>query len=218
MTPLLTWKKLREDMQACEQTSGQSILEHGRSIWHYYDYLREFLAYGYDDDKVEKIRNTLEWRLPDWYFKYEEDLAWERFSTSTFLYYTEYHDCGKPYCRTVDNEGKVHFPNHAEVSYQTWLKVNEHDRLNPKHYSDEFIEQVGNLIRRDMEIHTLKADGVEEFCRNPREAVSLLLVGLCEIHSNAEMFGGIDSISFKIKWKQINRRGNAICKRLFPDT
>ena len=44
--------------------------------------------------------------------------------------------------------------------------------------------------------------------------MSLLLAGLAEIHSNAEMFGGLDSVSFKIKWKQINKRGKAICKLL----
>jgi hypothetical protein len=33
---------------------------------------------------------------------------------------------------------------------------------------------------------------------------------LCEIHANADMFGGINSTSFKIKFKQINKRGKAI--------
>jgi hypothetical protein len=48
-------------------------------------------------------------------------------------------------------------------------------------------------------------------------AVTLLLAGLAEIHANAEMFNGFDSPSFKIKYKQIDRRGRAICKFLKLD-
>ena len=61
----------------------------------------------------------------------------------------------------------------------------------------------------DMDIHLLKADGIEEFASRP-EAATLLLTSLAEIHSNAAMFGGIDSTSFKIKWKHINKRGKKI--------
>lgn len=62
-----------------------------------------------------------------------------------------------------------------------------------------------------MDIHLLKSEGVEEFCQNPHH-LTLLLVGLAEIHSNAKMFGGLDSTSFKIKWKNINQRGKQIIK------
>jgi len=64
-----------------------------------------------------------------------------------------------------------------------------------------------------MDIHLLKADGVEEFCKNPY-ALTSLLVGLAEVHSNTQMFGGLDSTSFKIKWKCINQRGKQIIKQL----
>jgi uncharacterized protein YlaN (UPF0358 family) len=64
-----------------------------------------------------------------------------------------------------------------------------------------------------MYIHLLKSDGVDEFCKNPN-AITLLLTGLSEIHSNSQMFGGIDSISFKIKWKCINKRGKQILEKI----
>jgi len=115
--------------------------------------------------------------------------------------YTLYHDCGKPYCLTYDENGKRHFPNHAEKSYQTWLSVDG----DP---------QVAKLIKLDMVIHTLKADEVDDFIKHP-EAITLLLAGLAEVHANAKMFGGMDSTSFKIKWNQINKRGKAICQKLF---
>jgi hypothetical protein len=42
----------------------------------------------------------------------------------------------------------------------------------------------------------------------------LLLTGLCELHSNAQMFGGIDSTSFKIKFKQLERLGKKVIERI----
>ena len=62
----------------------------------------------------------------------------------------------------------------------------------------------------------MKAEDVIGFC-SQQEAPTLLLTGLAEIHANAGMFGGVASVSFKIKWKQLDRRGQAICRRLFGD-
>jgi len=64
-----------------------------------------------------------------------------------------------------------------------------------------------------MEIHTIKAKELSFFIKN-KEAISLLITGLSEIHANAEMFGGIESINFKIKYKQIDSRGKQIIKLL----
>ena len=60
-----------------------------------------------------------------------------------------------------------------------------------------------------MDIHLLKSDGVESFSKHPY-ALTLLIVGLSEIHSNSQMFGGIGSTSFKIKLKSITQRGKQI--------
>ncbi len=114
-----------------------------------------------------------------------------------------FHDCGKPYCLTIDADGRRHFPNHAEISYQTYRQISDN-------------ETIANLIRHDMDIHTLKADGVDEFCKNPN-AILHLLAGLAEINSNAEHSGGFESTNFKIKFKTISQRGKAICKRLYEE-
>ena len=75
--------------------------------------------------------------------------------------------------------------------------------------------EVKKLIKRDMEIHLLKAVGIKDFIKKEQEALTLLLVGLAEVHSNAELFGGRNSVSFKIKWKQIDKRGKRICEEIF---
>lgn len=114
--------------------------------------------------------------------------------------YALFHDCGKPYCRVVDESGKQHFPNHAEISYQTYLKI-----------SDNSV--VADLIKHDMDIHILKADNVEQFCKNKNAALHLL-AGIAEINSNAEHSNGFESTNFKIKLKSITQRGKAICNIL----
>jgi hypothetical protein len=108
------------------------------------------------------------------------------------------HDCGKPFCLTIDEEGRKHFPNHAQISYDVFKSLFE-DGL------------AAELILHDMDIHLLKADGVEEFAKRPN-ALTHLLIGLSELHSNARMFGGIDSTSFKIKYKALDSRGKQITK------
>jgi hypothetical protein len=47
---------------------------------------------------------------------------------------------------------------------------------------------------------------------NSLQTVLTLLTSLCELHSNASMFGGIESTSFKIKYKQLDKRGNQVLK------
>lgn len=179
-------------MKNCPQTDTQSIYEHGVSVR---DHLFQLIHY------LETGELQGEWRLPNWIQEYRQELLQSLCDRDTIAEYALFHDCGKPYCLTIDENGKRHFPNHAEVSYQTFRSISDN-------------EQAAKLIRMDMMIHTLKAADIDEFIKHP-EATTLLLAGLAEIHSNAKMFGGIESESFKIKWSHINKRGNAICQKLF---
>ena len=138
--------------------------------------------------------------LPDWYEEYRDRLI-AGIDLNEAYEYALMHDCGKPYCRVIDSDGKQHFPNHAEISYQTYLKAGGSQRI-------------ADLIKHDMDIHCLKADGIDEFCKNPNARMHLL-AGLAEINSNAEHGSGFESTSFKIKYKTICQRGKAICKTLF---
>ncbi len=175
-------------MHSCIQTQGMSIYQHGEMVRDYYSDLLDHLETG------EPLK--FEWKLPDWLIENMDFILENLFDRETMATYHLYHDCGKPHCLTIDEEGRRHFPNHAQISYLTWGR-----------HSDD--RTVGNLILMDMDIHTLKADGLEEFAQRP-EAISLLLTGLAEIHANASMFGGIDSTSFKIKYKHLDKRGRQI--------
>jgi hypothetical protein len=177
-------------MSNCEQTKGQSVLQHGKSVEKYLFDLINHLRSG---DSLE-----YEWRLPDWVLENKDLILSSLPDDETLRLYTVYHDCGKPYCIEIDGEGKRHFPNHAGVSYNVFLQ----------HFDNN---AAAELIRKDMDIHLLKADRVGEFASSPY-AITLLITGLAEIHSNCKMFGGIESTSFKIKWKAITSRGKQIIK------
>ena len=179
-------------MMSCEQTKGMTVLEHGMSVK---NYLNDLISHLRDKTPLK-----YQWKLPEWVLENSEFILSKLPDEKTMHLYTTYHDCGKPFCLEVDSDGKRHFPNHAEKSYEIFKQVFKN-------------EQAAELIRHDMDIHLLKSEGVEEFCKNPL-AIALLITGLSEIHSNAAMFGGIDSTSFKIKLKSITQRGKQIINLL----
>lgn len=179
-------------MKSCEQTKGQSVLDHGISVKNYLF------------DLINHLRNNTDlkydWILPDWVYDNKDLIINSLPSDDTLELYTIYHDCGKPYCLTIDSDGKRHFPNHAEVSYQIFKQVFSNDIA-------------AKLILHDMDIHLLKSAGVVDFCKNPH-AITLLLSGLAELHSNSNLFGGTNSTSFKIKFKSISQRGKQIFSKI----
>ncbi len=182
-------------MQACEQTPGQSVWEHGESV----------RAYLLDLISPEP---QLEWRLPDWLIQHKSDIISRIHSLDILEQYTLYHDCGKPRCLTIDAEGRSHFPDHARISREVYI---EHFPADPTNHHST----VADLIGWDMVVHTVTAKELDHYLRNEwseRDAFSLLLTAFAEVHSNAAMFGGISSTSFKIKWKRICKRGKQILR------
>jgi len=185
-------------MHDCEQTKGQSVFQHGESVR---DYYKDIFKY------IMGQETLYEWKIPDWFDKYCKRIAQNQHNTKTTLLYTLYHDCGKPFCREVDEDGRVHFPNHAEVSKRVFLETFGQ-------------EDVANLIGWDMIIHISTADEIEHYCKNVwsiKDAMTLLLVSMAEVHSNAALFGGVDTVSFKSKWKKVSKRGKQICKFFFKE-
>lgn len=179
-------------MKDCQQTKGQSTLEHGFSVKNYLFDLVNHLRKG------SPLKYN--WNLPNWVYDSKDLILANLPDHKTLKFYTIFHDIGKWKCLTIDADGKRHFPNHAEVSYTIFKQIFNND-------------VAAELIRHDMDIHLLKSDGVDEFCNNSH-ALTLLLTGLAEVHSNAQMFGGVDSVGFKIKWKSINQRGKQVLNKI----
>ena len=186
-------------MMDCDQTKGQNVLQHGRSVREHYFAIVEHLEGKTDLNIFEN------WKIPEWVDQYRERILETLPSRYVMDRYLTLHDCGKPVVREVDEEGKTHFPNHAAQSTITYRET----------FADEADESVAYLIEHDMDAHMLKAAGVPEFAKHPL-AVAQILAALAEVTSNAGMFGGIGSTSFKIKYKQIDQRGKALMKVLFP--
>lgn len=182
-------------MLRCEQTKGQSVFQHGRSVE---SYVKEFLIYLKGIKSLDR-----EWNLPEWVSDYKNHIV-DNVMEDKIFEYARYHDCGKPYCRIEDDKG-VHFPNHASVSREVYLHLGGDNT-------------VANLIGWDMCLHVFNAEEIKKYCDSEwtaQEAVTLLVAALSEIHSNARMFGGIESVSFKIKFKQLVKRGKQILKHYF---
>lgn len=181
------------DMIKCPQTSTQSVYQHGQSVNFH---LIELLSHLKNETSLEN------WKLPDWFKKHGKQILENLHCEEILNQYAVFHDIGKPYCIEYDSDGKKHFPNHAQVSKEIWLSTGGN-------------EIVGNLIGWDMDIHTLSSEEIAKRCSEEwtrEDAFSLLITSLVEIHSNAKLFGGLESVSFKSKFKTVERRGNQICK------
>lgn len=176
-------------MKATKQAKMQSILQHGYSVWNYYRRLLEGDTEGF--------------RLPQWYTEYKDQIFENLHDYKTIKHYTIWHDLGKPYCITFDENGRQHFPDHAKKSKEIWDSI----------FPDRSV--ISTLIEHDMDFHTLKADQILEQNLSTKDLCTLMLAALAELHSNASMFGGIESDSFKIKFKKLEKTGNQICKKLF---
>lgn len=183
---LLSRDQVLRDMITCEQSPGQSVLDHGKAVHTTFQALYNHLLGG------SSIPDW--WRIPSW--AYTTGLLDKLAPMDILAEYQIYHDCGKPYCLTVDADGKRHFPNHAEISEAIWRKIGGS-------------QHAARLIGQDMDAHLLTVDGITEFSERP-DAVSLLLTAIAEVHANAEMFGGQTSDSFKMKIKRLDQRGKRI--------
>ena len=96
-----------------------------------------------------------------------------------------------------DENGKPHFPNHAEASTHVYASFDPDD------------QQTIDLIGKDMLCHTVKPAQAESLLLD-KDFSTLMLTAWAELHANASaLFGGFESDSFKIKCKQLLK----LCKR-----
>lgn len=177
-------------MVLCFQSAGQNMLEHGEAVRARFDELVIVLAAG---------GVPAGWRMPSWL---TPDTAHQLLArlpdAQTLAHYQRYHDCAKHLCRVVGEDGRQQFPGHAQHSAGAWRA----------HGGGEAVAQ---LIAQDMDVHCMTADAVPEFATRST-AAALLLTALAELHANAELFGGLESASFKSKLKHLDRRGRAVLR------
>lgn len=174
-----TFEELLHLMQTTEQMTGLSVHAHGLMVQEQYKVLISELDTGQGEPVLIEVYEKIKGKL---------------LSDDIVLRYQEYHDCGKPLCRIVDEDGKQHFPDHANVSANAW------DKLFP---SETVITE---LIRKDMTFHVAKSDDFDIIWNDPL-APTLYMTAWAEILANCTMFGGQDSTSFKIKKKKLIQAG-----------
>lgn len=172
-------------MAGCEQAPGLNMLQHGELVHAKYKELLADVESG--NAPYSGLATLLQYcELPD---------------TSELAQYHIYHDCGKHLTLSVDENGKKHFPDHANVS------ANQYAHLFPE---DTFTT---TLIRRDMDFHTLRGDDIAELCNDPLAPI-LYFTAWAELEANASMFGGRESQSYKIKAKRLIQAGKKLITAL----
>jgi len=170
-----------DDMVNTEQTPGQNIMEHGLDVQRYCKGIYDYFKTGKD----------FSFKAPPEFYELMKKQI-HKIDEYNLLKYAIFHDLGKPYCLEYDENGKKHFRDHAKASRQKWLEIS----------NNTFI---ADLIEQDMDLHTLKPEQVHEFIQR-KTFPYLLLSCIAEINSNASMFGGYESESFKIKYKRLQSR------------
>ena len=178
------------------QFESQDMLQHGFSVLDAFNKLKNLIENN--DSSFEEITgldlcqgNSLLQAISD---------------SKAYNTYLIYHDCGKPDSLVVDEEGRSHYPDHANVSADKFAKhgkgVIPEDSLN----------LIVRLIRKDMCFHSLKGDELKEFIKNDSDAPILLLAAWASLISNSDMFGGMETDSFKIKAKKLRKSGKWLFK------
>lgn len=193
---------LHEKMQNCFQFTNISMLDHGLMVSQEYQKLKQnlMLALQGECSELEKTGlstcvssdKTSEWIQALLHYQYDENLM---------HHYHVYHDCGKPFCRQLDEDNRQHFPNHAMVSMQI--------------YQEYFnCDITARLIEADMNFHTMNAQQMQQWLNENKEnkhfLASLYLSAWAEILANSTMFGGMESEGFKIKRKRLIAHGKKL--------
>jgi hypothetical protein len=104
------WLCKRFELVDAMNLTGQ--LEHG---WNVYKNFLLILRY------LEGHTEEANLFIPNWLKENKEAFKQLLNQNDTFYQIEKYliwHDCGKPFCLKMDNEGKKHYPDHENISYQ----------------------------------------------------------------------------------------------------
>lgn len=169
-------------MKNCEQARGLSVYQHGLDVANRYRDLHTILW-------MPHLKGNYAWDIPEATLLQLREIVKHSLLPRDARTYHIFHDCGKPSCIEIDENGRRHFPDHAKKSTEIYSQLFPEDT------------RTAELISKDMLCHTLKGDEAEEFAKDPL-APTLVITAWSELHANAEaLFGGFTSDSFKIKRK-----------------
>lgn len=169
-------------MKCCEQASGLSIYQHGLDVANRYRDL-----YFHLQGESAHYR----WAIKPEILESLKKIAIHADHPKQARVYHIFHDCGKPFCLSIDSEGRRHFPDHAKKSAEIYRELFPDDH------------RTAELIEMDMLCHTAKGEEIEALALSPL-APTLIITAWAELHANAEaLFGGFETTSFKIKAKQL---------------
>lgn len=170
------------------QFTNLNILEHGLSV------RKHFTQIITDLDSANYSR----YELPDKLIQNWHLIRKQLYKQNVLSMYQIYHDCGKPFCITMGEDGKQRFPDHANVSYETFKK-----------YFPDVKDKdiIANLIKNDMVFHsgTMEQIGAFIATEDKKTVFTLWMTSLAELYANKEMFDSDNQLSFKIKYKKLLR-------------
>ena len=136
---------------------------------------------------IHSMKNNSFEELPV-FFKDNKDLFLKNIvDYKTLMLYCIYHDCGKPFC----------VPDHQ-------IKFKDHEFESFKIIKELFPENetLHKLVLNDMKIHKVRACNFDDFLNTPN-LITHIIVGLAEMNANSQMFGGKESDSYKMKYKNL---------------
>lgn len=166
-------------MTICYQAENLNMLQHGKSVYKEYRKLIYQLNNSEGDATLLAVYSLIKDSIPP---------------PSVLKRYMVLHDCGKHLCLITDENGKRHFPNHAQNSANQFLAIFAEDRFT------------SILISKDMDFHLARGEQLETIWKNPLAPI-LYLSAWASINANAEMFGGKESDSYKIKRSRLIQSG-----------
>jgi hypothetical protein len=163
------------------------MLQHGMAVHNHFLDLYYHLQYNQP--------LFLDWKLPKWIFESKELLLKNLLPLHIIREYHTAHDFSKSLVKVVDSGGKIHYPNHAVEAEKLWMNFGS--------------ANAAKLMGMDMDLFI--SPNIKEFATRP-EASTLILTAYAALHSNAVMFGGLNSSSFYAKKKKLDKLGLKILK------
>lgn len=182
---------LHSAMKNTYQFGDIDMYQHGEMVFNEYQKMMNAIK-NKDTQYIEDIGFSFDKNFIEKLFDYQYDMEIMR-------NYQIYHDCGKHLSRIVDNNGKVHYPDHAQHS----------SNIYGQYFDNPIVQE---LILKDLNFHTFKSEEIIEWIKKEDKYMlaSLYITAWAEILANATMFGGINSDSFKIKRKKLIQNGKKL--------